>query len=249
MMAHCFQILVVEDEQLILKNLVKKIDRLGLPARVVAQAADGVSALALQEQYLPEIIITDIRLPGMDGLELIYQVQQKYPATKFIVISGYGDFEYAKRAIQLQVSDYLLKPVKEEELCKSLSRLILSVQSAHNDLELELQTEGHRAKVELIKSYIQQNYAKDINVNTIAQRFGYTPTHLPRLFMKIEQVNISKYLSQIRINYAKQLLHDKTILVKRIGEKVGYPDPYHFSKIFKSATGMTPGEYRDSICK
>ena len=98
MMAHCFQILVVEDEQLILKNLVKKIDRLGLPARVVAQAADGVSALALQEQYLPEIIITDIRLPGMDGLELIYQVQQKYPATKFIVISGYSDFEYAKPA-------------------------------------------------------------------------------------------------------------------------------------------------------
>ena len=113
---------------------------------MVAQAADGVSALALQEQYLPEIIITDIRLPGMDGLELIYQVQQKYPATKFIVISGYSDFEYAKRAIQLQVSDYLLKPVKEEELCKSLSRLILSVQSAHNDLELELQTEGASSK-------------------------------------------------------------------------------------------------------
>ncbi|MEG2038036.1 MAG: response regulator, partial [Ruthenibacterium sp.] len=100
-----YKVLIVEDETPILNNLVQKIGNLALPLVV----ADGEEALACIAREQPHILLTDVRMPGMDGLTLCSRLEKQSPQIKKVILSGYGEFEYAQKAIQYHVSDYLLK--------------------------------------------------------------------------------------------------------------------------------------------
>ena len=115
-----WKVMIVDDEKLICR-LVKalvKWDELGMES--VATADNALEALELLEEVRPDILITDIRMPGMDGLELIREVKKHCPEIEIIIISGYAHFEYAKNAIALGVGNYILKPINQEELNKTL---------------------------------------------------------------------------------------------------------------------------------
>lgn len=89
---------------------------------VVGEAEDGEQAIQLVKQHQPHIIITDMRMPGTDGVELLQTLSGKYPQIKVIVVSGYDDFNYAKHAIRHRAADYLLKPVNPDELNAVLAK-------------------------------------------------------------------------------------------------------------------------------
>ncbi|MDD6789914.1 MAG: response regulator, partial [Lachnospira sp.] len=116
-----YGVIVAEDEILIQQNIIKKIENSGTGFTVVGKAQTGIQALELINASNPYLLVTDIRMPVMDGLELIEQARENHPDLDVIVVSGYSDFEYAKRAIHLQVREYLLKPVDEEQLRAVLS--------------------------------------------------------------------------------------------------------------------------------
>lgn len=118
-----YTIVVAEDEELLLNNLISKIEKTDEDFQVVGKAQTGSQAYDLVEQYTPDVVITDIRMPVMDGIALLTKVREQFPLTKFIITSGYSDFEYARSAIALQVSDYLLKPVDPEELERVLLKI------------------------------------------------------------------------------------------------------------------------------
>jgi len=118
------KLMIVDDEQLMRQGIIKKVQVSGLPLTIVAEAGDGVSALNKLGEAKPDIVITDIRMPVMDGLVFIREAKQANPELHFIVISGYGEFEYAQKAIRYGVTDYLLKPVEKEELKESLARIM-----------------------------------------------------------------------------------------------------------------------------
>ncbi|MEG1276167.1 MAG: response regulator, partial [Ruthenibacterium sp.] len=111
-----YKVLIVEDETPILNNLVQKIGNLALPLVVAGTATDGEEALAYIAREQPHILLTDVRMPGMDGLTLCSRLEKQSPQIKKVILSGYGEFEYAQKAIQYHVSDYLLKPVNPEQL-------------------------------------------------------------------------------------------------------------------------------------
>ena len=118
-----FSVLIVEDEILILNNIVKKINNLELPLTIAGTATNGNDALMLVEKQQPDIVITDIRMPGMDGITLCKILHEQYPKIRLAILSGYDDFSFAQKAIQYQVSDYLLKPVNQQQLFETMSRL------------------------------------------------------------------------------------------------------------------------------
>lgn len=118
-----YRIIVAEDERPILNNIVRKLNALGLPVTVVATAEDGQTACALLEQHHPDILFTDIRMPGADGLEVCQYAREHCPNTQLVIISGYDDFNYARQAIRCQVSDYLLKPINIEKLRETVTNL------------------------------------------------------------------------------------------------------------------------------
>lgn len=245
-----FTVVVAEDEELLLNNLVQKIGKADSDFQVIGTAQTGDQALSLVEKLNPDLLITDIRMPVMDGIALLTRVRSQFPITKFIITSGFSDFEYAKKAINLKVSDYLLKPIDIEELRGALQKIKQEFQIAKNDYESVFNA-GTAAMTpsqiaSILKDFIVKNYGEDINLNLIADNMNYSSSYLTKIFCQAYDCTPTKYLTNLRISHAqKLLLHEPSFSVKQIGELCGYHDQGYFSRIFKKHTGKSPLEYRD----
>lgn len=122
-----YRIMLVDDEEEVRKAIIRNMDWEKLGFMVVGDAENGEDALEKLEQWEPDVVITDIRMPYMDGLTLTARIREKYPSMKILIFSGYDDFEYAKQAIKLNVTEYILKPVNSEELAVILKRIRVSL--------------------------------------------------------------------------------------------------------------------------
>lgn len=244
-----YKYFVVEDEHLIRKNLIKKIDSLQLPFELAGEASNGMDARLLIEKTCPHLVITDIRMPQFDGLELAQFLHKNYPHIKVIILSGYDDFSYAQSAIKFQVKDYLLKPVTIEALSESLHKILISMQSESEQLDAfctDTSRLDQKSICELLEKYLQEHYQKDISFSEIGERFGFTPEYLGKIFKKHSGETPSKYLTRLRMNEAKRLLlGNPEMEIQKIGELVGYKDGFYFSRAFKSYTGIQPSEFRN----
>jgi two-component system, response regulator YesN len=246
-----FKVLIAEDEELILNNIVKKVNSLQLGFEVIATAQDGKQAMKLINKLLPDLIITDIKMPVMDGLELLKNVDSKFPYIKKIVLSGFNDFSFAKQAMKCHVDDYLLKPIKINELTKVLTRNRLILENERKLIKCSLldTKNNHLCSgqeiAEMIEAYVIENYTKELNFDIIAQKFNFNSSYLSKIFTKYIGENPVKYLTALRINKAKHLLlNNKDMSIKEIGEQVGYSDQFYFSRIFKNVTGISPASYK-----
>ena len=160
-----YSYLVAEDESLIRKNLIKKITSLNLPLKLAGEAANGLEAIETTEKNCPDLIITDIRMPQCDGIELASYLKKNHPSVKVIIISGYNDFSYAQSAIRYGVVDYLLKPVTAKSLFESLQKLLITMKSETSALESYC-TVNERLSQEsicgLMEKYLQENYKQEV---------------------------------------------------------------------------------------
>ena len=244
-----YNYLVVEDESLIRRNLIKKIASLNLPLNLAGEASNGMEAILLADKLCPELVITDIRMPQCDGLEVAAYLQRNHPDVKIIIISGFDDFSYAQSAIRYGVKDYLLKPIKLETLSESLHKLLITMQKESESLEdytTDSSSLDREAICKLMETYLQENYRSDISFQILSERFGFTPEYLSKIFKKQTGETPSKYLTRLRMNEAKHLLVGNPELeIQKIGELVGYKDAFYFSRAFKSYTGIQPSEFRN----
>lgn len=142
-----YRVLLVDDEEDIREGISRKMDWLGLGFSLVGEAANGQDALELAESLRPDVILTDIKMPFMDGLELCRILTDRLPAARFVVFSGFDAFEYAKQAIQMNVVEYILKPINADELSAVLRRL-------KDQLDRE---RAERRNVELLRSRYTEN--------------------------------------------------------------------------------------------
>lgn len=126
------KVIIIDDEPIIRQGIIHKILRIGLPIDIVGEASDGITALQIIRSVEPQAIITDIQMPGMNGLEFIGQAKELCPELEFIIVSGFDHFDYARQAIRFGVNRYLLKPVEEEELYEALSELLEKLKTEEN---------------------------------------------------------------------------------------------------------------------
>lgn len=242
--------IVADDEHLIAKNIAKNIERCHPAFQVISVDYNGEDALQAIRKKLPQVLFTDIRMPVVDGLSLVKKAKEILPTLICIIISGYDDFEYAQKAIQYGVTDYLLKPVNVDELTALLKKLEISVISAQENFT----NTSHSQKlstaeiVHLIEKYIQKHYMTQIDLNTLAQHFGFSSSYLTKIFTKYVGTTPSKYIRHYRMTIACQLLANSDLSIMDIASSVGYSDPFHFSKSFKSETGSSPSNYRQTVC-
>lgn len=122
-----YRIMLVDDEEEVRKAMIRKMDWEQLGFTVAGDAENGEDALEKLELLEPDVVMTDIRMPYMDGLTLVARIREKYPFIKILIFSGYDDFEYAKQAIKYRVTEYILKPVNGEELAEILKRVRISL--------------------------------------------------------------------------------------------------------------------------
>lgn len=244
-----YKYFVVEDEHLIRKNLIKKIESLQLPFELAGEASNGMDARIMIEKSCPDLVITDIRMPQFDGLKLAEFLNKNHPHIKVIISSGYDDFAYAQSAIKFQVKDYLLKPVTVEALSESLHKILISMQSETKKIDAfctDTSKLDQKSICELLEKYLQEHYQEDVSFSELGERFGFTPEYLGKIFKKHSGETPSKYLTKLRMNEAKHLLlGNPEMEIQKVGELVGYKDGFYFSRAFKSYTGIQPSEFRN----
>lgn len=247
---YTLKVIVAEDEDLIRTTLVRKIMKADPAVMIVGAAQDGKEALAMIADKQPDVLVTDIRMPIMDGMELIRTVHHHYPRLRVIITSGYAEFDYARQALHYHVSEYLLKPVNAEELKQALLRVraaIESEQAGEQDRLRSLHQAGLSSEetVQLVQRYIRDNFRQELSLEKIARSFNFNPSYLSKIFIKHTGEPPSKYVMALRINEAKYLLaNQRHLSVKEVGERVGYADQFYFSRIFKQMTGCTPKEFQ-----
>ena len=183
------KVLIVDDEAVVRRGIVLGIDWASLGCAVVGEAANGEEGLAAAERYSPNLIITDVRMPHMDGIEMMRVLRERGSTAHVIVLTAYNDFDYARSALRFGAADYLLKPFRDQELVAAIERVrekaeAFSSRSAQDDL-LAL-PKGDKSKYVLqTLEYIAAHYADaDINITTIARSIGISEGHLSHVFKR-----------------------------------------------------------------
>jgi len=246
------KLIIVDDEPIILDGIRSMIEQDKTLFTKIVTANDGIEALEKMAYFHPDLIITDIQMPEMDGLELIRQAQKRN-VNRFIVLSGYDVFEYARKAIQLQVVEYLLKPVNQQELVDLLKRIAIGLIEerqfrVEDELEQDQQPSSHNDNVKMVKGYINSNYMKDISLPDVAEYLNLHPSYVGQIFKKETGESIVQYINHLRIDKAKELLLSMPdISLEKIARCVGYENPRTFYKLFRRYVGQTPGQFREQL--
>ncbi len=240
-----YQVLLVDDEYYVRQSLLRRFTNPESDDfRVVAEAENGKEALDMLQKHDIHMVITDIRMPVMDGLDLARQIHNRFPHILTVILTGYADFEYAQTALRYGAFDYLLKPVSEESMANLLSRARTGLSELYELPEDEKTGLSGEEYVQRAIRYMQEHYMEDIDIGALASEMGFHSAYLTRLFGRYAGVTPLKYLTNIRINEAKRLLLDTNLPISAVGERVGYPDQFHFSKTFRKATGENPTAFR-----
>ena len=343
------KIFLVEDEIIVREGIKNNIDWEKNGYKFCGEASDGELALPLIREYKPDIVITDIRMPFMDGLELSRIIKEEMPNTKIMILSGHEEFEYAKEGIKIGVEEYLLKPISRAKLLEAVNKVAEKIKKEKEELSLEntnpklidrnkiknyLQVgekqdldiflddffnngnkEALESKIfrqyilmdayfvvsefveeiggdkntlppfaidEIMQSkestrdylqklltkaleirttisgnkygsvvhavieYVEENYKNDdLSLNEIANHVSFSPNHLSTVFSQEQGESLIKYITDYRLQKAKELLCCTSKKTNEIALEVGYKDPHYFSALFKKMTGVSPTEYRE----
>lgn len=247
------KVLVVEDEELIRKGIVLAVDWAALDCVVVGEASNGEEGLDAVERYDPSLIITDLKMPKMDGLEMIRRLRERGCTAYVIILTAYDSFEYAQSALRLGAVDFLLKPFHDGDLEQAVINLRRRIgpssgaESGSVPPILGLK-KGDKSKYVLgAMDYIGAHYNDPgISVGSIAQHLGLSEGHLSHLFKKETDYTLLNYLTRYRIHKAMELLRDCRAKVYEVAEQVGYKDITYFSATFKKLVGVSPSEYQDT---
>lgn len=247
-----YTIVVAEDEELLLNHLVEKLNKHIEGFKVIGTAQTGTQALKLIEEFMPDVLITDIQMPHMNGIELLEQVHSRFSQVKTVILSGYAEFAYAQKAIQYEVSDYILKPIDPSDLIKVFSKIRSKLQESGPALEFSYDESMLRTSpaevAHALHDFISIHFAEEFDINAFARQMNYSYSYLTKAFYQEYQQSPTKYLIQVRLNYAKQLLTKHFELsIQQVGEMTGYPDQSYFSRMFKKFTGYSPLEYRNRL--
>ncbi len=247
------KVMIVDDEKYVRMGIKSETDWALIGCEVVGEASNGEEGLEVAESVRPDLVISDIRMPRMDGIKMAEKLIEKYPGTKVIFLTAYNEFEYARQAIRIGVSDYLLKPFKDGELEGAVQRLLHlhpSAGASGNELEEQLiplkkKEEIANRYVQTALEYIENNYAdSSFSVGSLAESMSVSEGHISRLFKSETDNSINNYLTKYRIRKAMDFLKDVNVKVYEVADKVGYQDIAYFSNTFKKLVGKTPSEYQ-----
>ena len=232
-----FTVLLVDDEELVRVSVGFSVRGAMSGVQVIGEAANGLEGLKRIREEHPDIVITDIRMPKLDSLQMIRAIRAESLDIEVVVLSGYADFEYARQAMKYGVTEYLLKPVESENLRETLEACIGRIRKRRDLIQEEKLSKR-------VTAYIDSHYQEDLFLDRLAEEFGCSSKYLSTLVKSETGKNFSAYLTELRIRRAEDLLRHTELEVKEIAASVGYADQRYFNRIFKKHTGKTPTQYR-----
>ena len=247
-----FRVILIDDEPLIVEGLKKVVRWEEYQCTVVATAEDAEKGAELIRTLQPDILFTDIRMPGVDGLTMLAGLRSEFPDLQVTVLTGFRDFAYAQEAIRLGVARFLLKPSKMDEIREALACMTARLEKKHTEQSAEQEEPEERENagsflVNRALDYLEEHYAEKLTLQEVADACYVSQWHLSKLLNRYTKKNFYDLLNNRRIRAAKELLADPSLRIGDIGEIIGYADPAHFARVFRKIAGMSANEYRNSL--
>lgn len=255
-----YKVVIVDDEPIIVEGLKKTIPWEKWECEVVGTAEDGCEGVEVIAESKPDIVISDISMPEMDGLAMIAALKSEYPEMEVSILTGFRDFDYAQKAIRLGVTRFLLKPSKLEEIEEAILAMVSNIeekrkkkQDMETYAEIVAEEDGEEPEESVAGSfvvnnaikYIEENYMIKIKLSDVAEHVYVSQWHLSKLLNRYTGQSFSDVLNNIRIEKAKELLKDPSLRIGDIADMVGFLDMAHFSRVFKKQAGISANEYRN----
>ncbi len=250
-----YKVIVIEDETPVRRGIILTTDWVSLECVLVGEASNGEEGLKMALDLSPDIIITDVKMPRMNGTEMVRALKDSGGQSHIIMLTAYNDFNYVQSALRLGVKDYLVKPLKNGDLESSVKTVIDSIKhqppAASNENMLlfvpNLPLSEHTLNKYIAGAikYIDSHCREDISLTAVAQYLDISEGYLSRIFKKETNYTFTDYLIYYRIKLSMQLLKDHRMKVYEVADTVGYSDTTYFSNQFKKIVGMSPTKYQE----
>ncbi|WP_068777178.1 helix-turn-helix domain-containing protein [Paenibacillus sp. FJAT-26967] len=246
-----WKVLLVEDETFVRESVKEIIRWEEMGFTLAGEASNGLEALPMIVDDPPDLVLCDIVMPQMDGLELLQETRKAGIASKFVMLTCIGDFESMRRAMEYGASNYILKlSMSVKDLRETLEKVSRELSAAHAPAERPARLAAAprekitHPEVNKIIDYIEQNYDQDITLKSLARYVMMGENYVSALFKKKTGETLIHYLHRTRVEKAIEFLTTTDLPVNRICQNVGFMNDNYFIKIFKRMTGMTPSQYR-----
>lgn len=255
-----YRVLIVEDEDIIRKGLIFTMDWTKYDCTVAAEAVDGNDGLKKIAEVKPDIVITDVKMPFKDGLQMLFESNQN-SNYETIIISGYSEFNYAQKAISLGVSNYLLKPIDMNDLGNALIKLTNKISKkrivqkviceeendiARRVLDLSSCKPHNKKYVDTMLDYIKQHYKEKISIVDLCNTLYASSTYLNLQFKKETNYTFNDFLNRYRILRSIELLKTANLKIYQVAESVGFQDYKYYIQVFKKYVGCAPMKFLNS---
>lgn len=257
------RLLIADDEMLEREALAELVMRRFDHEVILEKAENGRKAADTAILWEADLILMDIEMPGMNGLDAARAVLAQRPECKVIFITAYSLFQYAHEAVHLGACDYLLKPVNPDEVEAAIRRAIRQIEAGRKLAALapaepaadpETEAEGGESDrnalvMAHVRKYMEDNYMFDLSLDSVSEILHISPAYLSAQFKKYQKTNFLDCLTELRINAAKELLSDPFRPTAEVAAAVGYEDSSYFARAFKKRTGMTPTQFRKEAAR
>lgn len=249
-----YSVVLVDDECIIIEGLKRVVDWGRYGCEVVATATDAESGAHIIRERSPDILFTDIKMPNMDGLTMLAGLKGEFPAMQIAVLTGFRDFEYAQRALNLGVTRFLLKPSKMRELEEALSVMTENLRrhggarqsgEAQETLPENNTDSANSFIVRNALKYIDSHYTEKLTLTELADKTYVSSWYLSKLLNKYTGKSFNDLFNLARIRKAEKLLEDPSLKIHQIADLLAFSDVTHFSKTFKKYMEVSPNEFRN----
>ncbi|MZQ86907.1 response regulator [Paenibacillus sp. 5J-6] len=252
-----YKLLLVEDEELIRNGIRRLMPFEKFNITEIIEAGNGEEAYKLFLAHRPDIVLLDINIPKMNGLDFARKAKEMKPNVKIAVITGYDYYDYAVTSLKIGIDDYVLKPVSKEDVYEVLQKLVGKLQSEQQQSELQSLVSDYKSTLQAsdesdnkasIAKIIDENIANpEFSLANLADQKGFSTGYMSVLFKRLFTIAFQDYLIAARLERAKLQLLVSDLKVYEISTAVGFDNPNYFSAAFKKKFGMSPLQYRERI--
>ncbi|MCL2602907.1 MAG: response regulator [Defluviitaleaceae bacterium] len=234
----------VDDEPLVLKGFMSSPVFLECGYVNEGYATDPNEAIGMIRDYEPDVVFTDLKMPGMNGVDMMQRLRRTGYGGEFIIISAFGEFEESRRFFKLGGFDYLIKPVTDRELRILLRSLSEKLRSHIKNIKPLDDTAS--PEVNKIIEYLNKNKIAKHTLESVGAKFNLKPNHICKLFSRHLHMTFVSYITRIKMEEAANLLKNTEKTIKEVATLCGYPDYFYFCRVFKEVHNSTPSLYRET---
>ena len=246
-----YQVMLVEDDYALcyVYSKMKVWEKYGFS--IAGQVSNGVQAVDYVKEHAIDVVFTDIRMPFMDGIEMMKQIRKDYPDILFVFVSSYNEFEYAREGLRMGAVDYLVKPMEENDLEGVLKRLqeMLSQRTKEDALSLlqkivEQEVNWEDPVLQTLCKLFDEQKERNLTLEEVANALDLSKDYLGKIIKSRTGMNFRTLYNGYKMECAKPLIKSGKYKVYEISQMLGYTSADYFTQLFKNSTGMTPAEYK-----